>query len=145
MEPCPCLEHLSLSRHKRGGSSRQWCSRDEAEHVFASTACGQTVARNLKCPTSAVPTPRTAFIVPGHEHCRQPVWADPKYPIPLLLCAFPSVLSPPLQPLPCTIPFQTDDSLTWCLLQSLNCSMMPERKVLKTHLDLMVMIPHLLH
>lgn len=74
MEPCPCLEHLSLSRHNQGGSSRQQCLRDGAEErVFASTACGQTVARNLKGPTSAIPTPRTAFIVPGHEHCRQPV------------------------------------------------------------------------
>lgn len=31
------------------------------------------VARNLKGPTLAMPTPRTAFTVPGQEHCRQPL------------------------------------------------------------------------
>lgn len=31
------------------------------------------VASNLKSPISAIPTPRAAFTVPGHEHCRQPM------------------------------------------------------------------------
>lgn len=48
-----------------------------------------------------------------------PVWAHhkPIYPIPILLGAFPSILSPPQQPRPCSIPFQTNDS---DLAQSLN-------------------------
>lgn len=73
------------------------------------------VARNLKGPTHAHSQDSLhcawAGALQATTEALSRLTQKPIHPIPIILGAFPSILSPSQQPLPCTIPLQTDGSL----------------------------------